>query len=398
MKKLKHLLGFTLVTGLSVFTISNVKAAVVPCDNITTEESLRTALNARCDIITLGDDIELKSPIEFDNIVTIDGKGESKNYTISASADFEASGSNGTLITAKPVKANIPAKANITLKNLILSGAPKYGVQAFDGGEVTLDIVEIKDCLYGGVLVNGGIVTIKDLLLRHNGAKGENNGIEISKGKSVTGDNNPKLIMDGILESTETDGVVNVATNDDNLKDFIIQNTRDTENKIYIEHDGIVVTNEAGTIVYEGNGKLKDGIQGKQLTYRGKEAVTHKVTISYSEKSISFVVNDEETLASAADTINGIKKSVEDKKFVKFVTSDGKAYDEEVKITSDISLIALFEDVNVQNTPDSEEESKEQTEENPNTLDSLPLYLVGGAVAVLGVAGLGYSIKKKFEN
>lgn len=384
MKKSKYLLGFALATCLSVVTISTAKAGTVSCDNITTEENLRFVIETGCSDITLGDDIKLKAPIELTKTITIDGKGEGKNYTISADTSFEVSGSNGTLITAKQ------SYAKVTLKNLKLSGAPKYGVQAFDGGEVILDIVEIEDCLYGGVLVNGGTVTIKDLVLGHNGAEEANNGIEISKGKTVSEDNKPKLIMDGILESTETDGVVNVATNDENLKDFIIQNTKDTENKLYLESNGIVVTDEADIIVYEGNGKLNAGIQGKQLTYRGNYApVTHKVTISYNGKSISFVVTEGENLSSAADTLNEIKNAVEDKKFAKFVTSDGKDYEEKTEITSNINLIALFEDDVTESTPEIE---------NPNTLDKAPTYLVVATIALTGMTGIGYSIKKKLED
>ena len=65
---------------------------------------------------------------------------------------------------------------------------------------------------------------------------------------------------------------------------------------------------------------------------------------------------------------------------------------ENVKVTAEFTKVAA------ESAPAPDDETTEETEENPNTLDSLPLYLIGGTVAVLGVAGLGYSIKKKFEN
>ena len=261
---------------------------------------------------------------------------------------------------------------------------------AFDGGEVTLDGVKIENCGFGGVLVNGGTVTVKDLTLGHNGAEDANNGIEISKGSSVTEGNNPKLVMDGTLESSEPAGVVNVATNDANLKEFTVENTENAENKLYVEATGVVVADETGVVVYEGNGKLKEGITPKEIAADGKTApVTHKVTIGFEGDTITFILEDEKTLADAEEIITAVKNGVEGKKFTKFITKAGKDFAEDTKITEDVELVALFEEVPAEVTPE---------EENPNTVDSAPTYLASGIVALTGVLALGYSIKKKLED
>ena len=61
---------------------------------------------------------------------------------------------------------------------------------------------------YGGVLVNGGNVEVRDLHLGYNGTD-KNNGIEIDKGAAAT--NNPTLTMNGTLTSDETENVVRPA-------------------------------------------------------------------------------------------------------------------------------------------------------------------------------------------
>lgn len=387
MKNFKKLFSMIFAIALASVAMSNVKADTVTCNNVKTEEELRNALsneeNGNCDVIVLGSDISLTNNIGIAKTVTIKGEGH-KIYVADGNKDtFSSNQADRSLITAT-------SGGKVTLENLTLEGAPKYGVQAFDGGEVTLDGVKIENCGFGGVLVNGGTVTVKDLTLGHNGAEDANNGIEISKGSSVSEENNPKLVMDGTLESSEPTGVVNVATNDAKLTEFTVENTENAENKLYVASNGVVVANQSGVVVYEGNGQLKTGISGKTVTENDESApATHRVTIGFEGDTITFILEDEKTLADAEEIITAVKNGVEGKRFTKFITKAGKDFAEDTKITEDVELVALFEEIPAEVTPE---------EENPNTLDSAPAYLASGIVALTGVLALGYSIKKKLED
>lgn len=228
--------------------------------DINSEEALRDAItNATEDeVIELSADISLKKPIEINNNkdITINGNG----HTITKDAEgWSREGENGTLITAGG-KGSV-----ITLKNLKLTDADKYGVQAYNGGQVVLDNVTISNCAYGAVLVNAGTVEVKDLTLNRNGGE-KNNGIEIAKGKSVnTGDNMPTLLMNGTLNSTETENVVYIAIND-NLSTFEVQNSDSTTNKIFAYNNKVVITDENNVVLYESNTTDKAVSSGDQYT------------------------------------------------------------------------------------------------------------------------------------
>lgn len=225
---------------------------IIPvCSNATDisvgdETALGNAINSETayDIISLSSNIELKSPIDIaGKNITIDGNG----HIISANkTEWKGNGANSTLITAgKGTK--------LTLKNIILTNSIKYGVQAYNGGHVVLNNVEIKDCAYGGVLVNAGTVEVVKLHLGHNGNVGTNNGIEIARGTSLTeGENNPVLIMNGSLSSTEKNNVVYIDTNDP-IGKFEIVNKENSTNKVYINDNKLVVTDKNNTIIYLGN-------------------------------------------------------------------------------------------------------------------------------------------------
>ncbi len=361
MKNIKYLCGFALL--LCVLLVPTVKADEISCVDITNEEGLKSALtdiSSNCTNITLKNSIELKSPIEITKEVAIDGKGN----TISAATDFAVSGNNGTLLTAKD------SGAKVTLKNLTLSGATKYGAQAYNGGELTLEGVTIKDCKFGGVLANGGKVTIKDLHLGNNGTGG-NNGIEISVGQTVTEDHIPEVVMDGKLESDEAEGVINVATNDTNLKNYTVTNTPNTTNKLYVENGGVVVTNQNNEVLYTGNPNTN--IISTQATK------IHKVSINYNGQTITLAVEDGKTLASVATKLAEIKNAVAGKVFSKFVTETGEDFDENAVITTDLILTAVYVDLPA----------------NPDTSD-INLYLLLSLIAVSG-CGVAYTIKRRFN-
>lgn len=143
-----------------------------------------------------------------------------------------------------------------------MTNSVKYGVQSYNGGHVILHGVTISNCGYGGVLVNAGTIEIKNLTLNRNGSK-SNNGIELAKGYSVdTGENEPTIIMNGKLNSTETENVIYIAIND-TLSTFAVENTETSENKLFINGSRVVVTDKTGNVLYVSN-ESKVEMSGEQ--------------------------------------------------------------------------------------------------------------------------------------
>ena len=187
-------------------------------ETATDESTLRSAIENVNDggTVEIQNNITVTGPIVIQKELTIDGNG----YTIAGSTEWTSTSGNQTMFTAQF------AAGKLTLKDIDLNNGPKYGVQAYDGATVILDNVSITGFRYGGVLVNGGNVEVRDLHLGTNGT-GANNGIEIDKGAAAT--NNPTLTMNGTLTSDSTENVVRPAENG-NLTDFTITNTESTTN------------------------------------------------------------------------------------------------------------------------------------------------------------------------
>ncbi len=260
-KKLSLLFLLSLFALIAIPICSH--AANTPAgDESSLVDAIKNASNN--DTISLSTNIVIKAPIDIaGKNLTINGNG----HTISANTDeWQASGENSTLITAgKGTK--------LTLKNLTLSNSVKYGVQAYNGGHVVLDNVEIKDCAYGGVLANAGTVEVVNLHLGHNGREGTNNGIEIARGTSLAdGDTDPVLIMNGSLSSTEKNNVVYIDTNDP-VGGFEIINTENSTNKVFINDNKLVVADKNNTIIYQGNDIGDVAVEGEEY----KETVPEKV-------------------------------------------------------------------------------------------------------------------------
>lgn len=225
------LIVFAILVGIPVF--SN---AATP---VTDEESLLSAI-ASADsgaTISVQNNITVTQPIVIAKELTIDGNG----YTIVGSTEWTSTSGNQTMFTAQL------GDAKLTLKDIDLNNGPKYGVQSYDGATVILDNVSITGFRYGGVLVNGGKLQIKDLHLGTNGT-GANNGIEIDKGAAAT--NNPSVVMDGVLTSDVTENVIRVASNG-HLTDFAITNTENTTNKIVLAENSVVLTDENNNVIAE---------------------------------------------------------------------------------------------------------------------------------------------------
>ena len=208
-------------------------------ETATDESTLRSAIENVNDggTVEIQNNITVTGPIVIQKELTIDGNG----YTIAGSTEWTSTSGNQTMFTAQF------AAGKLTLKDIDLNNGPKYGVQAYDGATVILDNVSITGFRYGGVLVNGGNVEVRDLHLGTNGT-GANNGIEIDKGAAAT--NNPTLTMNGTLTSDSTENVVRPAENG-NLTDFTITNTESTTNKVVIAGDKVVLTDENNNVISE---------------------------------------------------------------------------------------------------------------------------------------------------
>ena len=227
MRNTVKLVLFSVLVLAVLLVLPNISNAAE--ETVKNEEELRAALaDSSIDTIILETNFQTSSVVTVNRDVTING-----NYrTISATDAWknqESHSGDHSLFTAV-------SGAELTLKDITLQFAPKYGVQAFNGS-VILDGVEIKGCTYGAVLVNGGTVTVKDLILGYNG-EGANNGIELDKGSAQ---GNPKLIMDGTFITYEKENAVRVASNS-NVTTFEIENTENTVNKVFVADKNVVLT------------------------------------------------------------------------------------------------------------------------------------------------------------
>lgn len=238
MKSTIKFIIFSILIVLALLCIPNFANAATT-ETATDESTLRRAIENVDDggVVEIQNNITVTGPIVIQKELTIDGNG----YTIVGSTEWTSTTGNQTMFTAQF------AAGKLTLKDIDLNNGPKYGVQAYDGATVILDNVSITGFRYGGVLVNGGNVEVRDLHLGYNGTD-KNNGIEIDKGAAAT--NNPTLTMNGTLTSDETENVVRPAENG-NLTDFTITNTENTTNKVVIAGDKVVLTDENNNVISE---------------------------------------------------------------------------------------------------------------------------------------------------
>ena len=216
--------------------LPNFSSATTP---ITDEETLLNAISSADsgDTITLQSNITVTKPIVIQKELIINGNG----YTVAGSTEWTSTTGNQTMFTAQL------SDAKLTLVNINLNNGPKYGVQSYDGATVILDNVSITGFRYGGVLVNGGKVEVKDLRLGYNGT-GSNNGIEIDKGSAAT--NNPVLVMNGKLSSDSNENIIRVASNG-KLTEFTITNTPNTTNKVSLAGNKLLLTDANNNIIAE---------------------------------------------------------------------------------------------------------------------------------------------------
>ncbi len=257
MKKIS--LFATMFAAFFAFGVMNVDAK-----EVASKQELKDAIsNANPgDTITLTQSITLdnKDDILFtDKEITIEGASEGITITGWRDDNVEKPAGNQSIITAL-------SGGKIQLKNLTLVNSQKYGVQAYDGGYISLENVRINNCRYGAVLLNGGTIEIISLSLGTNG-EGSNNGIEVSKSVNLADSNNqPSIVMNGTLSSDIEENVIRFADDaNDRTTGFIVENKETTTDKILVKGNTVVVTDATNEIKYQSN-ELQQG-----ATFEGEE-------------------------------------------------------------------------------------------------------------------------------
>lgn len=274
MKKFRKV-AFLLVIGLGFFmpiVNTNAKESVKVANKEELKEAVLSASNG--DVIELTDNIKLDS--QDDSIavsgkeITIDGAG----FTITGWRDdeIEKPSGNQSIIVA------LQTGAVVHLKNVKLVDSQKYGVQAYDGGYIDLDNVEINNCRYGAVLVNAGTVEIINLKLGSNG-ESANNGIEVSKSVNITNpDSVPSIVMNGTITSALKDSVIRFADDDnDATTGFIIENKETSVDKILVHDKTVVIADKNNEIKFVSN-ELKEGTEIKGDDYVPNDSENNNTT------------------------------------------------------------------------------------------------------------------------
>ena len=279
----------TIFVAFFTFGVMNVDAK-----EVATKQDLKDAIsNANPgDTITLTQSIKLDDNndiITSNKEITIEGANDSITITGWRDDDVtneDLEGQNHSIITAL-------AGGNIHLKNLTLFDSQKYGVQAYDGGYVSLENVRIDNCRYGAVLLNGGTVEIISLSLGTNG-EGANNGIEVSKSVNLAASNNqPSIVMNGTLNSDVTENVIRFADDEnDGTTGFIIENKETTTDKVLVNGNTAVVTDATNEIKYQSN-ELQQGATFEGEEYTPNIEVTDPVEPTTPEEVTEEVSNEE---------------------------------------------------------------------------------------------------------
>ena len=378
MKKTKKLILFFTIMIASLFAIPTLSNAATTVND---EESLNSAISSSDSgsTITLENDITVTKPIVIQKELTIDGNG----HSVIGAESWTSTSGNQTMFTAQL------AEGKLTLKDIKLRNGPKYGVQSYDGATVILDNVSITDFKYGGVLANGGKVEVKNLHLGYNGT-GSNNGIEISKGASAT--NNPTLVMSGSLTSESGENVVRVADNG-YLTDFTITNTEDTENKVVISGDKVVLTDSNDNVISETT--VPD-----QVTANGDiDAVV--VTLIANDKTSKIVVEKGSTISEG--TLKAHIDLEDNYKIDGYYTDEAftKEFDFSNTLDADTTIyvrISRIENVDEDNNNEEIVEEEPKPEDNkddvPKTGDNNYIGVAILAILFSSIAIVGINKKK----
>ena len=393
--KIALLFAIVLLALLLVPEISNAATINVPDDNDNLFEAVKGASDG--DEIVLTDNVELTQVMEIYKDITIKGNGNTITAAEGMLGGESSPSSNFSMVTAMP-------GADVVLENVVLEKSPKYGVQVFNGGRVTLDGVTVKNCAFGGILVNAGTIEIVDLALEANGADNAN-GIEISKGKSIADSENvPSVIMDGTLTATNQTNVVRIADDaNDATTEVAFENTDNTTNKILLNDKTLVVTDENNNILYTS--EIKEGVQTSGDNYVANYIVT--LYFNETDEIITFKVS-EGTILTATEIENKIDLLEMGLKGYKIdgLYADEKFEEEfnfEQAISNNTAIYVKLAKVaeepeNPTDKPSTEEpvqggNNSEEEIENPQTGDNLFAYIVTGVIAIVAL-GVVLKIKK----
>ena len=383
---LKIALFFAILVAVLLLVPSICNAAVVEADPAS--DDLVAVVNSAKD----GDTVKLLGDFEIDEIIVVSGKTitiDGNGNTISGNVEVISQNgkNNQSLVTAEN------AGAVVYLQNVELTSSPKYGVQAYFGGKVVLDGVNIHDCNYGGVLNNCGTVEIVDLYLGYNGENG-NSGIEMSKGQSLADEQvQPTLVMNGTLESNQTENVIYIAEDAaDTITSFTVENAAGTTDKLLLDGNKVVVTDENNSKKFESNSN--DRVTADNTT--GEEYVPNPV-ITLEVKGVGTIelevlagtVLTEEELTAAIDlTGTNLKLNgffVDDK----YTTS----YDFTTEIQGDTTIYVNVAEVTTEEPTEPSENPEGEKDETPKT--GAPVYITAAAaMATLSLASI-IVLKKK---
>ena len=389
MNKTLKIALFTVVLVASLLLFTNVSKAATK--EVGTEADLRSALaDSSVTEITLTDDITMNAPIEVNHTVTING---GDHHDLIGSAEWNTKVENKELTGNQTILSS--NAGTLTLQNIGISKSPKYGVQAYNGS-VVLSNVSISDCGYGGVLVNGGTVTVKYLYLGYNGAEA-NNGIEIDQGTST---GTPKLVMDGSITTSQSENVVRTADNA-NLKSFIVENTEDSSYKVVIADRQLTLKNSLNQVVSQS--AITDGVtadvdqdsdivltiltEDKQVVELALEPGT-TVSKDYISKFVSV------PSGMVVGTIYNSDQAYEEFDFSEPLNSNAMAYVTFTKAVDEDNTPVDDEEKNEEDkTSDEEAKSEEEKDETPKT--GIASYLaVALGVAVISTVGVVYLRKR----
>ena len=143
-----------------------------------------------------------------------------------------------------------------------------------------MENVTIDNCRYGAILVNAGSVEVISLALGANGET-ENNGIEISKAKALEASaNEPTVIMNGTITSEVEENVIRFAKDENDVtKSFTITNEDTTTDKILVEDNKVVITNENNEVKFVSNeSKEETTLTGEEYVPTETEEETDPTT------------------------------------------------------------------------------------------------------------------------
>ena len=184
------------IDHFTIFVVINPPLSGATCvlAGATTGTGCYATLQEAIDASSNGDTIEIQSDltvtqqVNVNKDVTIDGNG----FTISPSFAYTNNSNNATFGGFV---------SGVTLKNITIDGTlgtNLHGINIYTVTNILLDNISVENNDKAGVVVNGSIVTVNNILTSGNGWY----GINVDQGSGVTTE--AKLIINGISSHNET--------------------------------------------------------------------------------------------------------------------------------------------------------------------------------------------------